>query len=117
VTRDVVVAMDPARQSLAPLALGGRLARARRVRVLRVTVFPHHPLVEGPEDERQRAARTDAFEALMGLGRTLEDVELDHGRAPKESGGLAAIAPLLPGSVAEQASGPRRARAWPWRAA
>jgi nucleotide-binding universal stress UspA family protein len=33
-----------------------------------VTVSPHHPLMEGPEDELQRAARDEARENLLEIG-------------------------------------------------
>jgi nucleotide-binding universal stress UspA family protein len=74
--RNVVVAIDPAKEPMGPLRLGRRVARALSARIVLVTVFPHHPLLEGPEDEFQRSVRAKAREDLVELGRTLEGVEI-----------------------------------------
>jgi hypothetical protein len=74
--RKVVVAVDPAKEPAGPLRLGRQLARALRSPVVLVTVLPHHPLMEGPEDELQRAARDEARENLLEIGQSLEGVHV-----------------------------------------
>jgi len=74
--RKVVVAVDPTKEPMGPLRLGRQLARALRAPVVLVTVLPHHPLIQGPEDDRRRAARAEALERLWEIGRSLEDVHV-----------------------------------------
>jgi nucleotide-binding universal stress UspA family protein len=74
--RKVVVAIDPNKEPFGPLRLGGRLARMMGAPVVLVTVFPHHPLLEGPEDEYQRSLRSEARKDLLELGRSLEGIDV-----------------------------------------
>jgi nucleotide-binding universal stress UspA family protein len=73
----VLIAIDPSKEPLDPLRLGGKLARRTRLPVVLVTVFVHHPLLAGPEDEEQRATRAGARDDLLELGRTLDGVVVE----------------------------------------
>jgi nucleotide-binding universal stress UspA family protein len=75
--RRIIVALDPSKQPLDPLRLGGRLARRLDVPVVLITVFVHHSLLTGPETEAQREARAAAQGDLLELGRTLDGVVID----------------------------------------
>jgi nucleotide-binding universal stress UspA family protein len=75
-SRKIVVGIDPTKDPLDPLRLAGQLARLMRLPLVLVTAFPHHPLLDGPEDAEQLDARADAREELLGLGHTLEGVEI-----------------------------------------
>ena len=71
----VVVAVEPDKEPLGPLHLGGLLARITGGPLILVTVFELH-LLDGPEDEGQRGVRASAREDLLALGRTLDGVEV-----------------------------------------
>ena len=73
----VLIAIDATKHPLDPLRLGGELARRAGLPVVLVTVFAHHVLLEGPEDEQQRAWRAAAREDLLQLGRTLDGVVVE----------------------------------------
>jgi nucleotide-binding universal stress UspA family protein len=73
----VLIAVDASKNPLDPLRLGGKLARRAQLPVVLVTVFAHHLLLDGPEDEHQRALRAGAREDLLELGRTLDDVAVE----------------------------------------
>jgi nucleotide-binding universal stress UspA family protein len=73
----VLIAIDASKSPLDPLRLGGKLARRAQLPVVLVTVFAHHLLLDGPEDEHQRALRAGAREDLLELGRTLEGVAVE----------------------------------------
>lgn len=72
----VVVAVEPDKEPLGPLHLGGLLARLTGGPLILVTVFELHPALDGPEDAGQREIRAAAREDLAALGRTLEGVEV-----------------------------------------
>jgi nucleotide-binding universal stress UspA family protein len=73
----VLIAIDASKSPLDPLRLGGKLARRAQLPVVLVTVFAHHLLLDGPEDEHQRALRGSAREDLLELGRTLDGVVVE----------------------------------------
>ena len=73
----VLIAIDASKSPLDPLRLGGKLARRAQLPVVLVTVFAHHLLLDGPEDEHQRALRAGAREDLLELGRTLDGVAVE----------------------------------------
>jgi nucleotide-binding universal stress UspA family protein len=73
----VLIAIDASKSPLDPLRLGGKLARRAQLPVVLVTVFAHHLLLDGPEDEHQRALRAGAREDLFELGRTLDGVAVE----------------------------------------
>ena len=73
----VLIAIDASKSPLDPLRLGGKLARRAQLPVVLVTVFAHHLLLDGPEDEQQRALRAGAREDLLELGRTLDGVAVE----------------------------------------
>jgi nucleotide-binding universal stress UspA family protein len=73
----VLIAIDASKSPLDPLRLGGKLARRAQLPVVLVTVFAHHLLLDGPEDEHQRALRAGAREDLFELGRTLDCVAVE----------------------------------------
>lgn len=120
----LLVAIDPTKNPFDPLRLGGKLARRTRLPVVLVTVFPHHPLLSGPEDEQQRALRADARKDLIELGRSIDGLVVDDAlvlasSSParalhelSETDGAAvivvgsttrgALRRVLPGSVAQQ---------------
>jgi nucleotide-binding universal stress UspA family protein len=120
----ILVAIDPTKNPFDPLRLGGKLARRTALPVVLVTVFPHHPLLPGPEDQEQRAVRADARKDLLELGRSIDGLVVEDAlvlassspaRALHELSETAATALIvvgsttrgavrrvLPGSVAQQ---------------
>jgi len=120
----LLVAIDPTKNPFDPLRLGAKLARPTGLPVVLVTVFPHHPLLSGPDEKQQRAMGADAREDLLELGRSIdglvvEDALILASSSParalhelSETAGAALIVVgsttrgpvrrVLPGSVAQQ---------------
>jgi nucleotide-binding universal stress UspA family protein len=72
--RNVVVAVDPAKH-WGPVHLGARIAHMLDAPMVVISVFPHHDVLDGPEDEGQRRIREQAEGDLRELARGLPGVE------------------------------------------
>jgi nucleotide-binding universal stress UspA family protein len=96
----ILVAIDATKNPLDPLRLGGKLARRAQLPIVLVTVFPHHAVLDGPEDERQRALRAGAREDLLELGRTLDGVVVEDALAVASSSPGRALHELSESSAA-----------------
>src|SRR4051794_21645493 len=72
--RNVVVAVDPAKH-WGPVHLGARIAHMLDAPMVVISVFPHHDLLDRPEDEEQRRIREQAERDLRELARGLPGVE------------------------------------------